>query len=173
MSVSSVEGPLYSDFPQDRGAFRKVIPAVFERFLYSECEGSEFGLTALCFRYVCTVASMSHGYLRPPVQLIRSLDELVHIVTRRLRAGIVEPEETSIARQLLVKRVPLIPFVKNEILRIAERYKAQTANHDNKLIEELYTKTSSINEIDYRTEKHHWMFPLQAKPPVPPLLNTL
>jgi hypothetical protein len=32
-----------------------------------------------------------------------------------------------------------IPFVKNEILRIAERYKAQTANHDNKLIEELYT----------------------------------
>jgi hypothetical protein len=24
-----------------------------------------------------------------------------------------------------------IPFVKNEILRIAERYKAQTANHDN------------------------------------------
>jgi hypothetical protein len=28
----------------------------------------------------------------------------------------------------------------NEILRIAERYKAQTANHDNKLIEELYTK---------------------------------
>jgi hypothetical protein len=32
-----------------------------------------------------------------------------------------------------------IPFVKNEILRIAESYKAQTANHDNKLIEELYT----------------------------------
>jgi hypothetical protein len=31
------------------------------------------------------------------------------------------------------------PFVKNEILRIAERYKAQTANHDNKLIEEPYT----------------------------------
>jgi hypothetical protein len=28
-----------------------------------------------------------------------------------------------------------IPFVKNEILRIAERYKAETANHDNKLIE--------------------------------------
>jgi hypothetical protein len=32
-----------------------------------------------------------------------------------------------------------IPFVKNEILRIAERCKAETANHDNKLIEELYT----------------------------------
>jgi hypothetical protein len=31
-----------------------------------------------------------------------------------------------------------IPFVKNEILRIAERYKDQTANRDNKLIEELY-----------------------------------
>jgi hypothetical protein len=27
----------------------------------------------------------------------------------------------------------------NEILRLAERYKAQTANHDNKLIEVLYT----------------------------------
>jgi hypothetical protein len=32
-----------------------------------------------------------------------------------------------------------IPFIKNEILRIAERYKNQTANHDNKLREELYT----------------------------------
>jgi hypothetical protein len=32
-----------------------------------------------------------------------------------------------------------IPFVNNEILRLAARYKAQTANHDNKLVEELYT----------------------------------
>jgi hypothetical protein len=31
------------------------------------------------------------------------------------------------------------PFVNNEILRLAERYKAQTANHDNKLTEGLYT----------------------------------
>jgi hypothetical protein len=31
-----------------------------------------------------------------------------------------------------------IPFVKNEIPRIAERYKKQTANNDNKLIDELY-----------------------------------
>jgi hypothetical protein len=30
-----------------------------------------------------------------------------------------------------------IPFIKNEILRMAERYKDQTANHDNELIEEL------------------------------------
>jgi hypothetical protein len=30
-----------------------------------------------------------------------------------------------------------IPFVKNEIPTMAERYKIQTANHDNKLIEEL------------------------------------
>jgi hypothetical protein len=32
-----------------------------------------------------------------------------------------------------------IPFVNNEILRPAARYKAQTVNHDNKLVEELYT----------------------------------
>jgi hypothetical protein len=31
-----------------------------------------------------------------------------------------------------------IPFVKNEILTMDVRYKDQTANHDNKLIEELY-----------------------------------
>jgi hypothetical protein len=32
-----------------------------------------------------------------------------------------------------------IPFVNNEILSLAARYKAQIANHDNKLVEELYT----------------------------------
>jgi hypothetical protein len=32
-----------------------------------------------------------------------------------------------------------IPFVNNEILRLAARFKVQTANHDNKLVEELYT----------------------------------
>ncbi|PNF16211.1 hypothetical protein B7P43_G15500 [Cryptotermes secundus] len=32
-----------------------------------------------------------------------------------------------------------IPFVKNKILRMAERYKNRTVNHDNELIEELYT----------------------------------
>jgi hypothetical protein len=32
-----------------------------------------------------------------------------------------------------------IPFVNDEILRLAARYKAQTENHDNKLVEELYT----------------------------------
>jgi hypothetical protein len=31
-----------------------------------------------------------------------------------------------------------IPFVKNEIIRMAVRYKEQTANHENKVIEELY-----------------------------------
>jgi hypothetical protein len=31
------------------------------------------------------------------------------------------------------------PFVNDEILRLAARYKAHTENHDNKLIEELYT----------------------------------
>jgi hypothetical protein len=31
------------------------------------------------------------------------------------------------------------PFVKNEILRLAKGYEAQTANHENKLIVELYT----------------------------------
>jgi hypothetical protein len=30
-----------------------------------------------------------------------------------------------------------IPFAKNEILGMTERYKNQTANHDNKVIEEL------------------------------------
>jgi hypothetical protein len=32
-----------------------------------------------------------------------------------------------------------IPVVNNEIRRLAARYKAQPANHDNKLVEELYT----------------------------------
>jgi hypothetical protein len=32
-----------------------------------------------------------------------------------------------------------IPFVKNEILRMAEKYKNQTVDHDNELIEVLYT----------------------------------
>jgi hypothetical protein len=31
-----------------------------------------------------------------------------------------------------------IPFVKNEIITMAVRYKDQTANHGNNLIEELY-----------------------------------
>jgi hypothetical protein len=58
---------------------------------------------------------------------------------------------------------------------MAERYKNQTANHENKLTEELYVngpvtrrltehgpKTSSITEIDYMKEKHHWTFPLHV-----------
>jgi hypothetical protein len=32
-----------------------------------------------------------------------------------------------------------IPFVNNEILRLAARYKAQTTKHDNKLLDELYS----------------------------------
>jgi hypothetical protein len=32
-----------------------------------------------------------------------------------------------------------IPFVNNEILRLAAEYKAETAHHDNKLVEELYS----------------------------------
>jgi hypothetical protein len=31
-----------------------------------------------------------------------------------------------------------MPFVNNEIRRVAARYKAQTANHDNKLVEEIH-----------------------------------
>jgi hypothetical protein len=40
-----------------------------------------------------------------------------------------------------------IPFVKNEILRMAERYKDQTANHDNELIE-LYTNGPVIRRLN-------------------------
>jgi hypothetical protein len=41
-----------------------------------------------------------------------------------------------------------IPFVKNEILRMAERYKGQTANHDNELIEELYINGPVIRRLN-------------------------
>jgi hypothetical protein len=41
-----------------------------------------------------------------------------------------------------------IPFVKNEILRMAERNKDQTANHDSELIEELYTNDRVIRRLN-------------------------
>jgi hypothetical protein len=40
------------------------------------------------------------------------------------------------------------PDVKNEILRLAGRYKAQTANHENKLIEDLYTNGPVTRSLD-------------------------
>jgi hypothetical protein len=39
-------------------------------------------------------------------------------------------------------------IIHQEILRIAERYKAQTANHDNKLIEELYTNGQVTRKLN-------------------------
>jgi hypothetical protein len=41
-----------------------------------------------------------------------------------------------------------IHFVKNEILRMADRYKDQTANHDNELIEELNTNGPVIRRLN-------------------------
>jgi hypothetical protein len=43
-----------------------------------------------------------------------------------------------VCEQLTLHNDLKIPFVNNEILRLAARYKAQTANHENKLVEELY-----------------------------------
>jgi hypothetical protein len=41
-----------------------------------------------------------------------------------------------------------IPFAKNEIPRMAERYKNQTANHDNKLTEELYANVPVTRKLN-------------------------
>jgi hypothetical protein len=41
-----------------------------------------------------------------------------------------------------------IPFVKNEILIMVERYKDHSANHVNELIEELYTNGSVISRLN-------------------------
>jgi hypothetical protein len=45
---------------------------------------------------------------------------------------------SMVCQQLTLHTDLKIPFVKNEIQRMTERYKNQTANHDNKLIDELY-----------------------------------
>jgi hypothetical protein len=43
-----------------------------------------------------------------------------------------------------------IPFVKHEILRMAERNTDQTANHDNELTEELYANGPVIRRLNPR-----------------------
>jgi hypothetical protein len=40
-----------------------------------------------------------------------------------------------------------IPFVNNEMLRLAASYKAQTTKHDNKFLEELYTNAPVTRKL--------------------------